>query len=112
MTTKTPSQLLRQLTFKAGLSNQVSIDALHNARKTWISYANKPTAERDHSDVSKVFSQLNIVATQICSCICRIDPLARQDLITLITLLKHSIDTGEVLEPMLEAANSDSKEVA
>lgn len=108
---KTATQLLRRLMTKADLSNQVSALALLNARQTWSDYVDTPDNQRDWTDVRTVLTELNIIVKQICAGDCRINPETRKDLADLVTMLRHSMATGEILEPkpvpMPEPANDD-----
>lgn len=108
---KTPTQLLRRLMTKADLSNQVSALALLNARQIWSDYVDTPDNQRDWTDVQTVLTELSIIVKQICAGDCRINPIMRADLAALVTMLRHSIATGEILEPkpvpMPEPANDD-----
>jgi hypothetical protein len=110
---KTATQLLRRLMTKADLSNQVSAIALLNARQTWSDYVDTPDNQRDWTDVQTVLTELSIIVKQICAGDCRINPETRKDLADLVTMLRHSMATGEILEPkpipmpMPEPANDD-----
>lgn len=108
---KTANQLLRRLMTKADLSNQVSALALLNARQTWSDYVDTPDNQRDWTDVQTVLTELSIIVKQICAGDCRINPETRKDLADLVTMLRHSMATGEILEPkpvpMPEPANDD-----
>ena len=106
---KTATQLLRRLMTKADLSNQVSALALLNARQTWADYVNTSDNQRDWTDVQTVLTELSIIIKQICAGDCRINPETRKDLADLVTMLRHSMATGEILEPkpMPEPANDD-----
>lgn len=108
---KTATQLLRRLMTKADLSNQVSALALLNARQTWSDYIDTPDNQRDWTDVQTVLTELSIIVKQICAGDCRINPETRKDLAALVTMLRHSLATGTMLEPkpmpMPEPANDD-----
>lgn len=110
---KTATQLLRRLMTKADLSNQVSVLALLNARQTWSDYVDTPDNQRDWTDVQTVLTELSIIVKQICAGDCRINPETRKDLADLVTMLRYSMATGEILEPkpvpmpMPEPANDD-----
>lgn len=108
---KTPTQLLRRLMTKADLSNQVSALALLTARQTWSDYVDTQDNQRDWTDVQTVLTELSIIVKQICAGDCRINPETRKDLAALVTMLRHSLATGEILEPkpvpMPEPANDD-----
>lgn len=110
---KTATQLLRRLMTKADLSNQVSVLALLNSRQTWSDYVAKPDNQRDWTDVQTVLTELSIIVKQICAGDCRINPETRKDLADLVTMLRYSMATGEILEPkpvpmpMPEPANDD-----
>ena len=109
---KTATQLLRRLLSKADLSNQVSTGALVNAKATWSAYVKTPNARRDWTDVQKVLAALGIIVKQICAGDCRINPDMRADLAALVTMLRDSLATRQVLEPtplpMPEPANDDA----
>ena len=114
---KTPTQLLRRLMTKADLSNQVSINALVTARTLWADYTDTDNDKRNWADVKTVLAQLDIIVRQVCGTdnfgipSCRINPIMRADLADLVTMLRHSLATGEILEPkpapMPEPANDD-----
>lgn len=108
---KTATQLLRRLMTKADLSNQVSALALLTARQTWSDYVDTPDNHRNWTDVQTVLTELSIIVKQICAGDCRINPETRKDLADLVTMLRHSLATGTILEPkpmpMPEPANDD-----
>ena len=110
---KTATQLLRRLLSKADLSNQVSTGALVNAQAIWSDYVAKPDNQRDWTDVQTVLTELSIIVKQICAGDCRINPETRKDLADLVTMLRHSMATSEILEPkpvpmpLPEPANDD-----
>ena len=109
---KTATQLLRRLMTKADLSNQVSTGALVNAQAIWSAYVKTPNARRDWTDVQKVLAALGIIVKQICAGDCRINPETRADLAALVTMLRNSLATGDILEPkpmpLPEPANDDA----
>lgn len=108
---KTPSQLFRQLTRKANLSNQVSADDFIKAHQTWMSYVKTVTAKRDHQDVKYVFAKLMIINNQIHWGLCKIEPTQWHSFCTLFCLIKDSADNGTILEPLDDdAANDDSND--
>lgn len=113
---KTPTQLLRRLLGKSGLSNQVSTIALINAHATWTAYVTTPDNQRDWLDVQNVLSSLGIVVKQICAGDCRINPETRADLAALVMMLRNSLATGDILEPkpmpLPEPANDDDDKEA
>ena len=116
---KTATQLLRRLMTKADLSNQVSINALVTARTLWADYTDTDNDKRDWAAVKIVLAQLDIIVRQVCGAdnfgipSCRINPVMRADLAALVTMLRHSLATGTILEPkpvpmpMPEPANDD-----
>ena len=115
---KTATQLLRRLMTKADLSNQVSIKALVDANAIWADYTDTDDNKRNWADVKTVLTQLDIIVRQVCGTdnfgipSCRINPIMRADLAALVTMLRHSLATGEILEPkpvpMPEPANDDA----
>ena len=113
---KNPTQLLRRLLSKADLSNQVSTGALVNAQAIWSAYVKTPDARRDWTDVQKVLAALGIIVKQICAGDCRINPDMRADLAALVTMLRDSLATRQILEPkpmpLPEPANDDTDKEA
>ena len=114
---KTATKLLRRLMTKADLSNQVSINALVTARTLWADYTDTDNDKRYWAAVKIVLAQLDIIVSQVCGAdnfgipSCRINPVMRADLAALVTMLRHSLATGTILEPkpmpMPEPANDD-----
>ena len=113
---KTATQLLRRLMTKADLSNQVSALALLNARQTWSDYVAKPDNQRDWTDVQTVLTELSVIVKQVCAGDCRINPDMRADLAALVTMLRDSLATRQILEPkpmpLPEPANDDTDKEA
>jgi len=110
-TTKTASQLFRQLTRKANLSNQVSADAFIQAHQIWLDYVKTVTPKRNHDDVKTMFARLVLVNNQIHWGYCKIEPTQWHTFCTLFCLIKDSADNGTILEPLDDdAANDDSND--
>ena len=108
---KTPSQLFRQLTKRANLSNQVSADAFIQAQQIWSDYVKTVTAKRNAQDVKDVFAKLVIVNNQIHCGYCKIEPTQWHSFCALFCLIKDSADNGTILEPLDDdAANDDSND--
>lgn len=108
---KTPSQLFRQLTRKANLSNQVSADAFIQAQKIWSDYVKTVTSKRNAQDVKDVFAKLVIINNQIHWGLCKIEPTQWHSFCTLFCLIKDCSDNSTILEPLDDdAANDDSND--